>query len=62
VPWKASDVSRHKKGLNAAQRTKWAAIANHVLASTGNEAEAIRTANSRVGSGQTRANRTSRKR
>ena len=49
MPWTARDVSRHKKGLSAPQRKKWAAIANGVLKSTGNEAEAIRTANARVG-------------
>jgi hypothetical protein len=45
VPWTAKDASKHKAGLNASQRKKWAAIANGVLKSTGNDAEAIRTAN-----------------
>lgn len=48
MPWKASDAKKFKKGLSTAQAKKWAAIANAVLKDTGDEAKAIRTANSRV--------------
>ena len=54
MPWTAKDASKHKKGLNSAQAKTWAGVANGVLKSTGNEAEAIRTANARVGAPKAR--------
>lgn len=58
MPWSVSDVEKHKKGLSKTQKEKWVRIANSVLKecqSTRNdgkecEAQAIRTANSKVGS------------
>jgi uncharacterized protein YdaT len=59
MPWTVSDVDKHKKGLDKTQKQKWVRIANSVLKecqSTRNdgkecEAQAIRVANSKVGSG-----------
>lgn len=49
MPWTASDASKHKKGLSGAQAEQWAAVANDVLAKTGDEGQAIRAANGVVG-------------
>lgn len=56
MPWEVGDVERFKKGLTAAQKKKWCAIANAVLADCQEsgkhkncEAMAAMTANSRVG-------------
>lgn len=49
MPWDASKASKHKAGLSGESASKWAAIANAVLAQTGNEGLAIRTASSRTG-------------
>ena len=51
MPWSKDDVDRHKKGLSDGQKDKWVTIANNVLNETGDEAEAIRTANSRTRKG-----------
>ncbi len=54
MPWKSSDVEKHKKGLSKEQKRKWVSIANAVLAEcqsakgSGCEAKAIRIANSKV--------------
>lgn len=55
MPWKVSDVDKHRKGLTKAQKKKWVAIANAVRADCigegGSEEEcdamAIRVANSK---------------
>lgn len=53
MPWTAKDADKHKKGLNSAQKKKWASIANGVLKSCkakgGKDCEgkAIRVANSK---------------
>jgi hypothetical protein len=57
MPWTVSDVDKHKKGLDKTQKQKWVRIANNVLKECMDsrndtsecEAQAIRTANSRVG-------------
>lgn len=48
MPWTSADATRHKKGLSGSSARKWADIANSVLSRTGDEAQAIRVANSRV--------------
>lgn len=49
MPWSVSDVEKHKKNLSTEQKSKWSSVANSVLSKTGNEASAIRIANSSVG-------------
>lgn len=49
MPWSAGDAKKHKKGLSKTEAKKWAEIANSILKETGDEAKAIRIANSRVG-------------
>lgn len=57
MPWTAEDAPRHThKAATAALREMWSAVANKVLAETGDEARAVRTANAAVA----RAVRTSR--
>ncbi len=48
MPWTANDAKKHKKGLTSAERRQWAAVANSVLQKTGNEAQAIQSANAAV--------------
>lgn len=48
MPWSVSDVDKHKKGLTSDQKSKWSSIANSVLSKTGNEASAVRIANSKT--------------
>jgi uncharacterized protein YdaT len=48
MPWKTSDVDKHKKGLTPQQKKHWVAVANSVLKETGNEGRAIRAANSKA--------------
>ncbi len=49
APWTASSFrSKHNKKLTAAQAKKAAAIANSILKETGDEAKAIRIANSQL--------------
>jgi hypothetical protein len=45
MPWSGMSFQKHNHGLSPAQSAHAAAIANHVLRSTGNEGEAIATAN-----------------
>jgi uncharacterized protein YdaT len=45
MPWDASSFAKHNKKFGKAQNAKAAKIANHVLESTGDEGEAIATAN-----------------
>lgn len=47
MPWTSSDADRHKKGLTPLQQKRWAAIANDVLKSSGDEGKAIRIANAK---------------
>lgn len=50
MPWNPGDSARHtKKAKSAKQQAKWAAVANDVLARTGDEAHAIRAANAVIG-------------
>lgn len=47
MPWSASDARRHtKKARGAKARAQWAEVANSVLARTGDEAKAVKAANS----------------
>ena len=48
MPWDAKSFGKHNKKFGKAQNAKAAKIANHVLESTGNEGEAIATANKLV--------------
>ena len=46
MPWTAADAKRHtKKAKSPAAKRRWSAVANSVLARTGDEAMAVRTAN-----------------
>lgn len=45
MPWRDSDASKHIKGLSKNKQDQWSSVANEVLKRTGNEAQAIRTAN-----------------
>ena len=45
MPWDAKSFAKHNSKFGKAQNTKAAKIANHVLQSTGDEGEAIATAN-----------------
>lgn len=47
MPWTAKDARRHtKQAKTAAQKRRWAQTANAVLRHTGDEAKAVRIANS----------------
>jgi uncharacterized protein YdaT len=49
MPWSPSDAPKHDKDANTPEKQrKWAKIANAVLKRTGDDAMAIRVANSRV--------------
>lgn len=48
MPWTAADADGKIKGLSKDSKKKWARMANAILSRTGDEALAIRTANSRV--------------
>ena len=48
MPWTVEDVDRHHKGLSAAQKRQWVAVANQQLAEHGDEGRAIREANAAV--------------
>lgn len=46
MPWTAKDASaKTKKAQSPAAKRQWSAVANSVLAKTGNDARAIREAN-----------------
>lgn len=46
MPWKARDARRFtKKARSPAAKAMWVEVANSVLAKTGDEARAVRTAN-----------------
>jgi uncharacterized protein YdaT len=50
MPWTPNDAPRHThKAKSEAERKEWASTANAVLKNTGDEGEAIRVANSRIG-------------
>lgn len=48
MPWTEADVDRHNKGLSAKQKSVWVQVANQELASHGDDARAIRSANAAV--------------
>lgn len=46
MPWTPADAGRHNKKAKSGKAAKqWAAVANSVLQKTGDDAQAIRTAN-----------------
>ena len=45
MPWTVDDVEKHQKGLSDHQKKVWVAVANSVLAKTGDDGSAIRQAN-----------------
>ena len=45
MPWSSGDAERFKKGLSRSGKSRWAEIANAVLARTGSDSQAIREAN-----------------
>ena len=56
MPWKASDAKRHSKKANSAKKSRqWSEVANSVLAATGDEARAVRSANAAVKKSKGRA-------
>lgn len=49
MPWKADDAKhKTKKAKTKKQQQQWAKVANSVLKTTGDEAQAIRTANAAI--------------
>jgi len=49
MPWSAADAQKHTKMADTPKkRRKWAAVANQVLAETGDEGAAVRAANAAV--------------
>lgn len=49
MPWTPKDALKHTKKANTpALQDQWAAVANNVLARTGDEAKAIRQANATI--------------
>ena len=48
MPWVAADAAKHNKKATGKAATQWAAVANSVLSTTGNDARAIREANAVV--------------
>ncbi len=59
MPWTPSDgPARHTKKANTpAKQKQWAAVANSVLAKTGDDAQAVRTANGVLSARQEKAQR-----
>jgi hypothetical protein len=45
MPWKPGDAARHNKKAKGKAAAQWSAVANSVLAKTGNDGRAIREAN-----------------
>lgn len=49
MPWSPSSASRHtRRAKSPSAKRQWAAVANNVLAKTGNEGRAVRAANAAV--------------
>lgn len=49
MPWTARDAAKHdRKAKSKSAKKQWSAVANNVLAATGNEGRAIREANAAV--------------
>lgn len=49
MPWSPGDAAKHDKDANTpAKKKQWAAVANNVLRTTGNDARAIRAASAAV--------------
>ena len=47
MPWSQTDAIQHTKKANTpSEQSKWAKVANSVLKTTGDDAKAVRTANS----------------
>jgi hypothetical protein len=45
MPWDPADAARHNKKAKGKAASQWSAVANSVLAKTGNDGRAIREAN-----------------
>lgn len=53
MPWTPADAERHTKAANTPRKQqRWAKVANKVLRKTGDEGQAVRTANASVGQKQ----------
>lgn len=53
MPWTSKDAKRHDKDANTPKKKRqWAHVANSVLKRTGDEARAVRAANSVVKGGR----------
>ena len=49
MPWTARDAHKHNHGVKSSKRKRqWAKVANSILARTGDDAAAVRGANSSV--------------
>jgi len=48
MPWTAADAAAHNKKAKGKAAAQWAAVANSVLARTGNDGRAVRAANAAV--------------
>jgi hypothetical protein len=56
MPWRPEDAPRHtKKADNVALCAMWSEVANKVLAETGDEGRAVRTANAVVARNRAKA-------
>ena len=55
MPWAPKDASKHDKGAKSSKRKRqWADVANSILKRTGDDARAIRGADSAVKKSQSR--------
>jgi uncharacterized protein YdaT len=58
MPWTARDASRHNKSVKSPKRKhQWSEVANSILDRTGDDARAIRGANSAVKKSQSKRSR-----
>jgi hypothetical protein len=55
MPWASRDVSKHNKSVKSPKRKRqWSSVANSILEKTGDDARAIRGANSAVRKAQSK--------
>jgi uncharacterized protein YdaT len=60
MPWTSRDVSKHNKSVKSPKRRRqWSEVANSILERTGDDARAIRGANSAVKKSKSRRTRKS---
>jgi hypothetical protein len=58
MPWRPTDVSKHNRSVKSPKRKRqWTDVANSILERTGDDARAIRGANSVVKKSQSKRSR-----